>query len=105
MPAIASHPLIRQGARGFVRIFGPFIRHPLTNLVLGFALLGVGLVEAFEDIAVMFDSSIEIYHGFLLFGLATVLHALLELAEGVEVIVAAEDRIEEEEASHAGAAR
>lgn len=95
---------MRQWAQAFVRVFGPVIRHPVTNLAMGFILFGVGLVEAVEQIAESFDSAIEIYHGFLIFGLATVLHAMLELAEGIEVIVTSEDRIEEHEAHHAGAA-
>jgi fumarate reductase subunit D len=71
-----------------------FVRHPATNLFVGFALIVSGLGETLEDIrgGLHQGFQFEVHHGVLLYGLFQVLSAIANLMEGLQLSVPDKDR-------------
>jgi len=72
------------------------LQHPATTLLLGIGLFLVGMIEMLEGIFEHFETGVEYYHGFLLFGFVTVLRGLMELLEASEFFSLNETEFEQE---------
>jgi hypothetical protein len=60
------------------------VEHPVTIVVVGLSMLVTGLAELLEDLVSDFESTLETYHGLLLFGLVTALRGMVEMVEALE---------------------
>lgn len=100
VPASRSQDFSRRLLRDFAKPAAVLLRHPVTTLFLGTGLFLVGMIELLEGIFEEFKTVVETHHGFLLFGLVTVLRGLLELLEAAEFSAINETEIESLEAEH-----
>lgn len=63
-----------------------FVRHPMTNLFVGVALVISGVGETIEDLRSGFDGNFAfaVHHGMVMFGLFKVLSTVADIIEGLE---------------------
>jgi hypothetical protein len=101
MSANQSQDLSRRLLRDFAKPAALLLRHPVTTLLLGVGLFVVGMIELLEGLFENFETVVETYHGFLLFGLVTVLRGLMELLEASEFFAINEAEFETVETEQA----
>ena len=82
----------------------PLVRHPATNVILGFGLVLTGLLELIEGAIEEFETVVQALHGIVLFGVVTTLRGLLELIESAEIFALSDLELELEGELEAGTA-
>lgn len=100
VPASRSQGFSRRLLRDFAKPAAVLLRHPASTLFLGIGLFLVGVIELLEGVFDEFKTVVEVHHGFLLFGLVTVLRGIMELLEAAEFFAINETEIESLEAEH-----
>ena len=103
MPASQSQDFSRRLMRSFAKPPAVLLRHPATTLFLGIGLFLIGMIELLEGMFDEFETMVETHHGFVLFGLVTVLRGLMELLEAAEFFAINETEIETLEAERIAA--
>lgn len=97
MRTAKSNDLSRRLLQAFAAPASALLRHPATTLVLGLGLLVIGVIELLEGLFEEFETAVEHYHGFLLFGAITMLRGVIELVEAAEFFAINETELEFEE--------
>ena len=102
MPLARNQDFSRRLLRAFAAPAAALMRHPATTLLMGLGLFFVGIIELLEGLFEEFETAVEHYHGFLLFGAITVLRGLLELVEAAEFFAINETELEDLERNTLG---
>jgi len=78
-----------------IKLLRGILKHPATSIVVGIALVVVGICDAYETVFEDFIGvDVGVHHGLIMFGSIKVLEALLLVLEGTESLVL-EEEIEE----------
>ncbi len=101
MSAMPEQNLGRRLLRAFAAPAARLLRHPLTTVLLGVALLLVGIIELLEGAFENFKTAVKLHHGFILFGVVTLLRGLIELLEAAEFFSLNETELERQDAERA----
>ena len=101
MPARQKQDLGRRLVRSFAAPAALLLRHPMTTVCLGIGLFFVGMIELLEGVFEEFETFVEHYHGFILFGAVTLLRGLIELVEAAEFFALNETELEKADAERA----
>ncbi|HCQ66310.1 MAG TPA: hypothetical protein DIU07_14675 [Rhodobacteraceae bacterium] len=87
---------LRRILFAFASVAKPLVRHPATNVILGFGLVLTGLLELVEGAIEEFETFVQALHGIVLFGVVTTLRGLLELIESAEIFALSDLELEGE---------
>ncbi len=87
---------LRRILFAFASVAKPLVRHPATNVILGFGLVLTGLLELIEGAVEEFETVVQALHGIVLFGVVTTLRGFLELIESAEIFALSDLELEGE---------